>query len=156
LGNLLGRQGKGAEAEAAYHRALALRPSYVEAHYNLGVLLKGQRKLVEAEAAYRRALDFRPNFPEALCNPRHALLRQGRFAEALDPLKRGHELGHRKPGWRHPSADWIQEATRLLALERKLPAILQGEAEPADATEQLDLADLCLRFQRLYVAAARF
>jgi hypothetical protein len=45
----------------------------------------------------------------------------------------------------------------LLQLDLKLPAILKGERQPADAAEWLALADLCQRpFKRQYAAAARF
>lgn len=43
-----------------------------------------------------------------------------------------------------------------MALGPKLPALLAGEAEPADADEALVLAQLCVETKRLTVAAARF
>ena len=45
---------------------------------------------------------------------------------------------------------------RLLALDEKLSAILQGDARPADAGERLRLAELCQQYKQRYVAAARF
>jgi len=42
-----------------------------------------------------------------------------------------------------------------MELDHKLPAILRGEAEPADVSERLALADLCGRYKRLPAASAR-
>src|SRR5262249_62289233 len=47
------------------------------------------------------------------------------------------------PGWRYPSAEWVREAERMIALEGKLPAFLKGEFKPKDTTERLGLAGVC-------------
>jgi serine/threonine-protein kinase len=83
------------------------------------------------------------------------LLRQGLFAEALAHLQQGHQLGSKQPGWRYPSAQWVRHAERLLLLDRKLSAILAGQARPVDADEQLGLAEVCT-IKKQYAAAARF
>src|SRR5262249_40042830 len=44
---------------------------------------------------------------------------------------------------------------RCLALDGRLPAILKGEAHPADAAERLDLALVC-RYKGLHAAAVGF
>jgi hypothetical protein len=43
-----------------------------------------------------------------------------------------------------------------LNLEGRLPALLAGDDQPADAAEQLALADFCQRFQTRYHTAVRF
>jgi hypothetical protein len=50
----------------------------------------------------------------------------------------------------------LRRCERLLALDTKLPALLKGEAKPADAAERIDLAQLCQEHKALYVASARF
>lgn len=60
LGVVLKAAGQAAEAEAAYRRAIALQPDYVDAHNNLGALLQEQQRLPEAEAAYNNALSLQP------------------------------------------------------------------------------------------------
>jgi tetratricopeptide (TPR) repeat protein len=75
LGNLYANQGKLAEAEAMYHRALqgkeeALGPKHtstLDTVNNLGSLYRDQGKLAEAEAMYHRALQ---GYEEAL-GPKH-------------------------------------------------------------------------------------
>ncbi len=115
-----------------------------------------QGKLAEAEVAYRRAIALQPDYAEPHCNLAEALRRQGKFADALELLRRGHELGSKNPSWRYPSAHWVRDCERLLALDRKLPAVLKGEVTPADAAEQAALADFCGQYKRLYASAARF
>jgi hypothetical protein len=82
--------------------------------------------------------------------------RQGRFEEAVNVLKRGHELGSRKVGWPYPSAQWLRETEHLLALDRNLAAIQRGAARPGSAAERIELAKLCHEYKKWYAAAARF
>jgi tetratricopeptide (TPR) repeat protein/serine/threonine protein kinase len=140
------------EAIACYRKAIALDPKLANAHYNLGNALRDQQQLAEAEAAYRKAIGLRPEFPEAHCNLGLILWNLGQFAQALEFLQKGHELGRQQPGWSYPSGRWVKDCERLLALDRKLPAVLAGKA--AGPAEQLSLADLCVRYKKRYADAA--
>jgi serine/threonine-protein kinase len=156
LGVALNRQGKYAEAEAAYHQAIALQPDLAGAYVNLGIALNRQGKPVEAEAAYRQAIALQPDHALAHCNLGGVLARQGRFAESLAARRRGHELGSKQPAWSYPSLQWVQEAERLVELEKKLPSILQGETSPANASDAVTLAWMCRQpYKKQHVAAAR-
>jgi Flp pilus assembly protein TadD len=144
------------EAEAECREALRLQPHYPDGHLNLGSALYDQGRYKEAEAEFRAVLRLKPDFPLAHLNLGLALREQGRFPEALQSLRRGHVLGRKSNGWRSPSADWVRQCERLVELDRKLPAILKGQAQPASPAERLDLANLCqLPSKRLYAAAAR-
>jgi tetratricopeptide (TPR) repeat protein len=157
LGIVLADQGKLAEAADAYRQAIARKPDLVGAHYNLGLALGEEGRLAEAADAYRQAIARWPDFAEAHCNLGNTLLEQGQFADALASLKRGHELGSRRPDWQYPSAEWVRRAERLVQLDSKLPKVLSGEAQPADAAERVELARLCQeQFKQLYAAATRF
>ena len=57
--------GRPREAEAAYRRALAIKPDLVRAVYNLGVALQAQGRYEEAIAAFRRALAAEPRLAGA-------------------------------------------------------------------------------------------
>jgi Flp pilus assembly protein TadD len=50
------REGKHADAEAAFREAIRLDPKHADAHGNLGVAFAHQRRLPEAEAAFRLAI----------------------------------------------------------------------------------------------------
>jgi Flp pilus assembly protein TadD len=76
------RQGKRAEAEAAYRKAIKIKPDLALAHTNLGVILHEQGKLAEAEAAHRKALALKPDDPLAHSNLGAVLGARGKLAEA--------------------------------------------------------------------------
>jgi serine/threonine-protein kinase len=156
LGQALGRQGRHKEAEAEFREAIRLDPDYSYAHCSLGDALGAQGRHKEAEAAFREAIRLDPDYPGALCSLGRALIEQGRFADALQSLRRGHELGSKQAGWPYPSVRWVGLCERLVDLDGKLPAVLEGKAEPATAAERLEFASLCrMTCKRLHLAAAR-
>ena len=65
MGNALSAQGKLEEAIEAYNKALAIKPDYAEAYYNMGIALQDQGKLEEAIEAYNKALAIKPDYAEA-------------------------------------------------------------------------------------------
>src|SRR5262249_7234788 len=67
-GNALFREGKNAAAEAAYRKAVELRPIHAIAHYNLANTLSAQARYREAEEAYRKAIELRPDYAEDFNN----------------------------------------------------------------------------------------
>jgi tetratricopeptide (TPR) repeat protein len=156
LGNARAAQGDGKGAIACYHKALDLDPRDARTHYNLGKALNAQGDLKGAITCYTQAIKLDPKLAEAHCNLGHALRAQGNFALALSALQRGHQLGSPRATWRYPSARWVDECQRLLDLDTRLPALLAGDEHPANAAEQLALADLCQRYKKRYAAAARF
>jgi Flp pilus assembly protein TadD/serine/threonine protein kinase len=156
LGSALAIKGRLDEAIAEFHQAILLKKDFPDAHKNLGNALKDKGRLEEAIAEYREALRLKNDYAEVYCNLGHVLQQQGRFADALAALKRGHELGSKNPRWPYPSAQWVRTAEQLVALEAKLPQLLKGEAQPANAAEQLTLAHMCQEHKKRYAAATRF
>jgi serine/threonine-protein kinase len=155
LGNALQEKGQVDEAIAAYREAIRLKKDDAKAHYNLGNALKAKGQVDEAIAAYREAIRLKPDYAEAHCNQGDVLRRQGRFVEALKAVRHGHELGSQRPDWRYPSARWVQQAERLVDLDRRLPAVLRGEAALASGAERFEFAQLC-SLKQLHAGAARF
>jgi superkiller protein 3 len=158
LGAALSAQGKLAEAVAAHRKAIRLKPDNPEAHYNLGVALRAQGKPAEAVAAYKEAIRLKPDLAEAHFNLGLTLEGQGKFREALAALRKGHELGCRRPGWPSThSAAHFRQVERLAELDQDLPAFLAGKRNPSGPGEQLELAALCRHpARRRYAASARF
>jgi tetratricopeptide (TPR) repeat protein len=114
LGLDLAKRGRLDEAIMAYRRAIELQPNLATAHYSLGNTLVLKRRTSEAVAAYRQAIALQRDHAEAHCNLAVVLRNQGEFAAALATMKRGHELGSRRPDWPYPSARWVEECQRLV------------------------------------------
>jgi tetratricopeptide (TPR) repeat protein len=130
------------------------KPDYAPAHNLLGTALSDLGKPDEATAEIREAIRLDPNNAEARCNLGLILLDGRRYAEALEELRQGHALGSKQPGWQYPSAQWVRDAERMVALDARLPAVVRGEDHPKDAAECLALAKLC-EVKALHATAAR-
>jgi tetratricopeptide (TPR) repeat protein len=76
------------EAIRFFQQAIALRPGYAIAHYNLGCALELQQRVTEAIAAFRRAIAVGPGLAEAHEKLGDLLLWQGQWAAALDCFRR--------------------------------------------------------------------
>jgi serine/threonine-protein kinase len=156
LGNALRRKGLVDEALASFREAVRLKGDLPGAHQGLGAALYQKGRLDKAVAACREAIRLDRDYAEAHCTLGVALLRKGRFRQAAEALRRGHELGSRKPRWLHPSARWLREAEDLARLDDCLSAVLAGRVVPGGALERLALAPRCRVFRKRYAAAARF
>jgi superkiller protein 3 len=155
LGTALHDQGKVEEAIAAYRKAIQLDPKYSKAHNNLGNALRDQHKVEEAIAEYRKAIELDPKFALAHGGLGQALLQQGDFLEARQATRRCLDLLPVDHPLRPTVSQLLRQCEQMLALDQKLAAVLNGEARPADAAEQVGLAGLCLTKKR-YTDATRF
>jgi tetratricopeptide (TPR) repeat protein len=156
LGMTLAAKGDLDGAIAAFQEVNRLEPNESGAYLGLGNALAKKGDLDRAIDAFREAVRVQEDFAEAHCNLGWYLMRhKGEFAKALPALRRGHELGSKRPDWRYPSGEWVRQCERLLDLDGKLSAILRGERLPADAAERLEFAELC-GLKQLYAAGARF
>ena len=88
LGDIHLKRGKPREALRAFDAALAMAPSFPEAHSNRGVALQEMGRLDEALAAEERALRHRPNYAMAHYNRGNILKDLGRLDEALTAYDR--------------------------------------------------------------------
>jgi serine/threonine-protein kinase len=86
----------------------------------------------------------------------NALKAQSRLPEAIAAFKKVLEIAPPGNQVRRTAEEEIRLCGRLIELDCKLPAVLRGDIEPADAAEHIALADLCQQpFKRLYAGAAR-
>jgi tetratricopeptide (TPR) repeat protein len=156
LGIALERKGQLDKAIAAYQEAVRLNPNYRNAWLNLGAALERKQEFAKAGDAYQAGLRINDKDALAHCHLGRVLKHQGRFNESLAAYRKGHQLGSQDPSWRHPSAKWVRDAERLVELNAKAPAVLAGEAVPADAAERIEFALLFSHpALRYYGAAAR-
>src|SRR5262249_1890473 len=139
LGLALYRKGRVDEAVAAYRQAIDLDPKQALAHNNLGIALYSKGLLTEAIDCFHKAIELDRTYAQAHGVLGMALLKQGRFAEAKAATRRGLDLLPENHPLRQRFALQLEQCKRLLALDDKLPVILKGEAEPADAAERIDL-----------------
>jgi tetratricopeptide (TPR) repeat protein/serine/threonine protein kinase len=156
LGATLNAQGKREEALTELRKAIELDPKLAAAHNNLGIFLRDKGDVDGAITEHRKAIELKTDHAEAHCDLGAALAQKGEFREALTEFRRGHELGSKRSGWSYPSAKWVQQCERLVALDAQLPAVLSGQRQPADADERLGLARVCQTSRQFYAAAARF
>jgi hypothetical protein len=100
-------------------------------------------------------VDLDPDYADAHAYLSLTLVKRGKFQEAIEALRRGHELGSRQPGWKLlPEVKaWQREAEFMARLDARLPALLQGKEQPRDARERVAVANLLQHKQRFATAA---
>ncbi len=98
------------EAVACYERALAIKPNYAEAHYNLGCALRALGRTDEALAHYRMALAFKPDYIAAGLRESLTQLLKGDFrAGWRNYERRWRSKDHGTPMRSYPQALWTGE-----------------------------------------------
>lgn len=141
---------------AHYHAALELDPQLALSRNNAGLSPREADRLNRAIRHYEKALQLDPGLFRASGSLGQALLALGRFRDA--------EAATRRCLDRMPNSDplhanalaQLRRCERLVALEARLPAVLRGDARPANVAETLEFAELCgLRGRAHLVAAAR-
>ena len=119
IANLFRHQGRYAEAEPLYVRALGINekvlgpehPDTARSLNNLAELWQSQGRYAEAEPLYRRALAIRektlgpehPNTAASFNNLAGLWRSQGRYAEAEPPFRRALEIHQKALGPEHPT-----------------------------------------------------
>ncbi len=160
LANILFNKGDVDGAVRECKAALRINPRDAAATFNLGLALKKQGQLAEAVTCYQKALGFGARLPAWYRGQIHgalgqALVEQGRFTEARDSSRRCLELLPMRHPLRSAAARQLRRCERFIALDARLPALLQDQGQPDSAVEGLEYAQLCLHRQQ-YAAAARF
>lgn len=92
VGRYLEGQRRWHQAEQAYRRALALRPTHVEAHNRLALVLAEQGQLLPAIEALRQALALEPQAADLLNNLGYLQLRAGQREAAATTLRQAVSL----------------------------------------------------------------
>ena len=126
-----------------YQRTLGIDPSATLSRASLGLTPGDADRLNEAIGHYEKAVRIEPWLWLAHAARGQALVALGRFREALtatrrclDRLPQGHEL-------RSNVVAQLGRCERLIALQDRLSAVLQGNDKAADASEAFEFAELC-------------
>jgi tetratricopeptide (TPR) repeat protein len=154
LGVVLYQDGQLEEGIRTARETVRLFPEQADSHYGLGTLVMIAGQTDEAIKSFREAIRLDPKHPEAQCRLGQALQNKGQFALALDHFRLGHELGKKKGDWDYPSAEWVAECERLVAIEQLLPEVLRGKKQPKDITERVELARVA-SLKGLFASAAK-
>ena len=109
LGNVLLSTKEHASAQLAFQTAIARRPGFPEAHYNLAITLEEQGKPGEAMDALRTALRHEKDYPDALFNLAQLELASESHSDALDHFRRFLSAAPN-----HPLAPSAERAVTLL------------------------------------------
>jgi serine/threonine-protein kinase len=149
-------EGNLAEAEAAVRHAIALDPKNARPQYQLGIILRSRGDLDGAMAALHQAIALDPKYADAHGALGEILLKQGRFVEGCQAAQRALELLPADHPLHHTASRQLQAGQKLLELDGRLSAVLEGKAQPASPDEQLHLAFLCYQYKQYYAAAGRF
>jgi serine/threonine-protein kinase len=142
------------EAIQECRKAIALDPKFANAHGALGNALYAKKDVDGAMAEFRQAIALDPNLGVAHNNLGFVLLLRGRFVEARTATRRALELLPESDPLRRSASQQLQQCERLAPLEEKLPALLSGQVEPANAAESAAFAWYC-RSKGLQTRAAR-
>ncbi len=134
-------------AIAAFRKALAVDPNLAGAWNNLGYALYQQKDLPAAIAAFNKALACDPQLAAAWNNLGLARQSQKNLPAAIDSFKKALAIDPQTAFARQNLAS----AQENLALEKRLPRVLQGEA--AGVAELLALANFCQYHAERYRAA---
>jgi tetratricopeptide (TPR) repeat protein len=82
------KEGRLAEASAAYGEALRLKPDFIEALTNLGTALLEQDRLIEAKACQQACLALQPDYPRAHHNLGVVWKAQGLADKTIEACRR--------------------------------------------------------------------
>jgi Tfp pilus assembly protein PilF len=133
-----------AEAEADYRHALAVRPSYPEAHNNLGQLLAKTGRTTEALAEFDKAIDINLYMEPwvARCNKGQTLYQVGRKEEGVAELRTCVRIAPRYcQGRRELGRTLVAEGKSAEGLS-ELEAYAKACPKAPDAQLQIGLAKL--------------
>jgi tetratricopeptide (TPR) repeat protein len=80
------------EAINSYKKALAIKPDYTEAYYNMGIAFSDKGDIEAAMDSYKKALEIKPGHIKTYLNMGNILKDTGDFEAAIDSYKRALEI----------------------------------------------------------------
>ncbi|MFZ1641405.1 MAG: tetratricopeptide repeat protein [Candidatus Contendobacter sp.] len=121
------------KAEAAYHAALDLQPTFTQAAVNLADLYRLQGRDAEGEKTLRQALDLDPQNATAYHALGLLLIRQKRLPEAITALAEAARLGGDNPRYGYVYAVALNSAGQGPKAIQELETVLQRHPNDRDS-----------------------
>ncbi|MEK7469473.1 MAG: tetratricopeptide repeat protein [Planctomycetota bacterium] len=140
LGRVYHKAGAVAPAVEATQRALAARPSYVDALVQAALFLQAAGRPSEADGLFRKGMLAEPLDPRIPGRYGEWLLSQNRAAEGIPALRRAVELQPRSRGYRNNLGMALLAIGRLAEAEKQFRSVLEDDPGNADALTGLELA----------------
>lgn len=140
LGALEVRLGNQARADADYHRAIRLQPSFMPPYVNLADLYREQGRDADGERVLRQALAIYPGSADAHHALGLLLVRQQRIGEALSELATAAQQSPENPRYAYVYAvalDSLDQHARALAVLEKAQQRFTGDRDILAALLQL-------------------
>jgi tetratricopeptide (TPR) repeat protein len=119
-------------------------PEHAWCRHHLGYLREMAGERAGVIAAYEDLIRIDPEDATAHCWLAWGLLRSGRFAEAVEPMRRALELGSKEEDPEWPYEMWARDFARAAELEGRLHEILDGIWRPETARDAAAAGLLCL------------
>jgi tetratricopeptide (TPR) repeat protein len=147
LGSLNGRLGDATAAEACIRNAIALRPNWAIAHFNLGISLRDQHRLAEATEAFRVAVQLKADYADAHNAIGYVLVVQGQVPAAEQHFRQAIALNPRFADAHNNLGNVLRAQSRNdEAIASYRNAI---EAQPENIDAMLNLAGLLGKMTRI-------
>jgi tetratricopeptide (TPR) repeat protein len=155
LGIALAGKGQIDEAIAEFQAAIRIYSGDAGSYLNLGNALLLSGRLDEGIAQYRISIGLKPDQADAHKNLGIALRSRGEFTAAIAELRKSRDLARTNAPLYQEVERELKATERQASLAARLPAVLAGQTNAADAVEMLGFAQLCYE-RKLHGASARF
>lgn len=133
-------RGRFEEAEGHYRKAIAMRPDYVDALSNLGVLLGRMERWTESIEMHRKAAAFAPRLAAVHFNLGTAFFSDGQFSQAVESLAKAIDLDKSNSRYRNNIASALMQLRKDKGAESHLREAIQLDPTNAEAQSNLGLA----------------
>jgi len=140
LGGRAYQAGRYQDAEAAYRRALQIRPDYPEACNGLGLALAGQGKTAEAIRQFQRALHIDPCFADAHNSWGLVLADAGRLDQAIEHYLEALRLNPNEAEFHYNLGLALARKGRIAEAERRFRRATELKPFYVDAHNNLGIA----------------
>ena len=133
------KNGQPNEAIDLLKQAVASKPDYVAAHYNLGKALFDAKRFAESAASYKQATQLKPEYEQAYLGLGTSAFLAGQFPDAADAFKKASLMNPTNVEAFYGLGNSSYRADRLQDAQAALKATLKLKPDYAQAHYSLGL-----------------